>query len=526
MAATNKFKNWMAAKLGAVLRREITPDEITLGPVFQATGTKTSMIEIEYDGEKYPVVYDKYPIADLFAGGTAPAAIAGEITSISQALPLLNARYGLELKESDVLPGSFNAATPSIAFDMSPTCYEYTGRLMVPFIWTGPAVLPKPLHEWLLLKDTKNTGESSAALTGPITFTTNAEGEWAQLGTLGHIPFPAEAVLSRPGDYTLDFEIMVSVVPNYMCLFTTSASVAGATGSIWWYGGTCYEYGVSSGTINLPRVQANVPMRVTLVRKAGKTSMYLNEVFAQEYNGANNSPLIGFHDGDSANYQFPTSGCLRKIRFWQKALDGIELQVLFSDPPLHYFPLNNSLANYGASNTQLADNFNFVEYLGKTWATPKLAAGAPLGIDLVVKKDFTIDFEIVANSIGDVTGNLFSNAPGAYIGSLGALATVRRLSDTSENQPVMAAMGYSSVTDIKTPRLLSDIPQRITIRKEGTKYSWYSNKVLVWEYTTAAVAGIDWTVFGGTPARSKLYLRELSYFNRAISASELALLFS
>ena len=159
MAATNKFKNWMAAKLSSILRKEIAPTEVEIGPVFQATGAKTALVEVTYDGEKYPIVYDKFPITEMFGGSSnCPVIIKGEPLTYLDALKLINDRLGLSISDTDVYPFNVGSSMPIMMLEFTPTCYEYTGKLNIQLEWTGEFDFPKPLHEWLLQDDLKDTG--------------------------------------------------------------------------------------------------------------------------------------------------------------------------------------------------------------------------------------------------------------------------------------------------------------------------------------------------------------------------------
>lgn len=527
MAALNKFKIWMAAKLGSILRREITPDEITIGPMQAASGTKQTLVEVTYQGIVYPIVYDKYPIDKLFGGLAAPFAVRGEYTTLAEALLAVESRYGIALAEDEVFPIAIGPGTRELALSITQESYEYSGVLRVPFKWTGEAVLEKPLHEWLLQDNANNTGVSTTPLDLGFTFISNTAGKWASVPSTAHMPFPAGAVLDKTGDYTLDFEIIVASVPTYMCLFTTHASRAGASGSIWWYGGICYEYGISSGMAKIPALVANVPQRITLSRTGQTTSMYIDGVLAQTYSGRNLDPLIGIHDGDSGSYQFPKTAGLRNIRYWQRGLEAAELDILHNKKPLHSVSFYNTLENTGTSRAPLSNEFSFVEFAGSVWGTPTSGGAAELGFVMNTDTNFTVDFELIANKLGvDIPGIIFNSVKSTYTGALGVLATLRSSTGTAHNnKPCMAGMGYTGPSNVNTPQLVDDTPTRITIRRVGTKYSWYVNTVKVWEYSTVNEPAVNWSVFGGTDVRSKLYIRNLSYYNQALTDNDLAKLF-
>lgn len=521
MAATNKFKNWMAAKLGSILRREITPDEITLGPSTAATGTKTALVEITYNGEKHVVVYDKFPISELFAGGVAPVAIAGEITSIAQALPLLNARYGLDLKDTDVVQGTFDKNTVNITFDITPSCYEYTGKLLVPFTWTGPVDLETPLHEWLLQDNLENTGQSKTAITG-ITLGTDSNGKWGRLNSLAHLPLPASAIMSRTADYTIDFEVAVTAIPTYMCLLTTSASAAGAQGSLWWYGGRFYEYGVSSGNDSrVPLMKANTPQRITLVRKNSKTSMYIDGVFIIEYNGVSNAPFIGFHDGDSPGNQFPISGGLRKLRFWQKALSAPELAELFKitvPKPLHQFLLNGNNVNTGTDVNPLTMNFTYEQVGDRMWGK-RMTNGRELlgpGVQFDFSKPAILDMELNMREVVATYRVFFTVDPNA-INANGTLMTYM-------DKLYHAGIGYSGLPEINARAVLPKGETiRLTMRLKGTTMYVYVNTVLYMSYPFSLAK--PYIAIGDADSSSAAYsnpsmIRAISYWPTAMSDAE------
>lgn len=483
MAATNNFKNWMAAKLGAVLRREITPDEITLGPVFQASGAKKALIEVNYDGEKYPIVYDKFPISEMFGGSeSCPVVIPGTPTTYVDALKLINARLGLNISETDVYPFNVSSSILTMMLEFTPTCYEYTGKLNIQLEWTGDFELPKPLHEWLLQDNLLDTGESPVALTGPITHFTNEAGKWGSLGGTAHIPFPAGAQLARPGDYTLDFEVYFDAIRSYSCLLTTNGAGAGVTGSIWWYGGKCYEYGVSSGTAAIPVAKAKTPHRVTFVRKADKTSMYIDGVFVQTYTSTTTLPFVGFRDADSTSYQFQPTDGLRNLRFWGRGLSSGELRELFKKPPvnvpqpLHMFALDGDTANSGTATDPMTMGFTYESEYGRIWAVRTKGGGELLGpnVKFEFNHDAVLDFEVMLVPGSDYR-EIFSTDPNA-LNATGAFMMYA-------NKIYHAGIGYAGLPDIMARQSLSNrVPVRITQRlKSGVMYV-YVNGLLYMSY--------------------------------------------
>lgn len=524
MAATNKFKNWMAAKLSTILRREIAPDEITLGPVFPATGTKTSMVEITYDGEKYPIVYDKFPITELFGGlSTCPVTVRGEPTTYIEALKLINERMGLSISDTDVYPFNVGASYSTLFLEFTPSCYEYTGKLNINLEWTGDYEFPKPLHEWLLQENLDNTGESPVALTGPITHFENADGKWGSLGGTGHIPLPAGAELARPGDYTLDFEVYFDAIRSYTCVLTTNKAVAGAPGSMWWYGGKCYEYGVSSGTAAIPVAKARTPHRITLVRKSGSTTMYIDGVMAQTYVGGNNLPFVGFRDADRTDYQIQPTDGLRNLRFWGRALSSGELKTIFKKPPvpipqpLHLFELDGDSVNSGTDTNPMTMEFNYHTEYGRIWGIRKRGGGELLGsnVKFEFNHDAVLDFEVFLAPGSDYR-MLFT--PDQYVMNAGGALMMYA------NRIYHAGIGYSGLADIMARQALpNNQPVRITKRlKSGTMYV-YVNGLLYMSYpfTLAkpynAIGDID---TGCNPMAAPNRIRAIQYWPTALTDAE------
>lgn len=524
MAATNKFKNWMAAKLSSILRKEIAPTEVEIGPVFQATGAKTALVEVTYDGEKYPIVYDKFPIAEMFGGSSnCPVIIKGEPLTYLDALKLINDRLGLSISDTDVYPFNVGSSMPIMMLEFTPTCYEYTGKLNIQLEWTGEFDFPKPLHEWLLQDNLKDTGESPVDLTGPITHFTNEAGKWGKLGGVAHIPFPPGAQLARPGDYTLDFEVYFDAIRTYCCLLTTSASIAGAPASIWWYNGRCYEYGVSSGNVGALLAKAKTPHRVTLVRKAGKTSMYIDGVFSQTYDSPYNQPFIGFRDGDSSNYQFQPTDGLRNFRFWGRALNAGELKVLFKKPPveipqpLHMFALDGDGANSGTDTNPMTMEFNYHSEYGRIWAIRKRGGSELLGpnVKFEFNHDAVLDFEVLLAPGSDYR-LLFTPEP-TLVNGTGAMMMYA-------NKIYHAGIGYSGLPDILARQALPTyVPVRITKRLKSGKMYVYVNGLLYMSYpfTLAkpyiAIGDADG---GSNPHAAPNRIRAISYWPNALTDEE------
>lgn len=199
-----------------------------------------------------------------------------------------------------------------------------------------------------------------------------------------------------------------------------------------------------------------------------------------------------------------------------------QLTVPIADPnatvrPLYDFPLDTDGRNLGTLDVDITAPFTYVEFLGKKWAS----VGNPVllgpGVEFDIRKDFTIDFEIIANQMGDVYGQLFTQ-DGSSATTVGNMWTGRSgLGATMENRPFILSVGYSANAEVITKQLLTDTPMRITITRKGNNWTWYQNSVRVWEFTASPTIANPWRYFGSIPTRSKQYLRELKFWNQRLT---------
>lgn len=193
--------------------------------------------------------------------------------------------------------------------------------------------------------------------------------------------------------------------------------------------------------------------------------------------------------------------------------------------PLHYWPLDNTLENYGTYATETNPPFEFVNFAGYNWGNiPTAASFIDFGLTFPLNADFTIDFWCVANNIGNLYGHLFSSVT-TYDFPNGCLTTWRNISASVLNAPAMNAMGYTSYANSLFPRLLDDTPMRITIRRTGNVYRWFANGAQVWEFTST-VTPINWRYWGSYYRRSKQYLRGLRFWTKSLSDAEMVELFA
>lgn len=226
-------------------------------------------------------------------------------------------------------------------------------------------------------------------------------------------------------------------------------------------------------------------------------------------------PLSPIDFVDGALAQINDVGIVPESPIWEGSL-----RIIVKDPsaalvPIHYFQFDGTGENKGSSALP-AGAHTYVEFQGKKW----LSVGAPVrigdSIEFDIRTDFTLDFEIVANSLGDVYGQLFT-IDGSTNPTVGNLWTMRSgLFAGAEGRYSMVSVGYTANTEVTTPQLKNDTPMRITLIRQGNNWTWYADGVRVWEYTAKPTLSGPWRFFGSNPQRSKLYLRELRYWGESL----------
>lgn len=190
----------------------------------------------------------------------------------------------------------------------------------------------------------------------------------------------------------------------------------------------------------------------------------------------------------------------------------------FAARPFWFWPLAGNRISEGTDKTQLADNFKFVSYLDKTWATLKDGQlWADLGVNITFATNVTITFDLVASDLGNMYGNIFSSRAESsiYFANYG-MFTGRNLNN-NQNKWGLYGLGYGQYTAFPTTKL-GDTPVTITIVKAGTNFSLYENGILRWTFTGAT--GSIWRYFGSLNRRNRQYLRNLAVWNAALSDAE------
>ena len=184
--------------------------------------------------------------------------------------------------------------------------------------------------------------------------------------------------------------------------------------------------------------------------------------------------------------------------------------------PLHFWPLDNVYDNYGVSGIAMKDDFQFLEYNNKKWATLKNGASwGDMGIALTNGSDFTFQFELVIEqTTPNGTNVVFSDAKNTnYTWTYGTLYTGQ-----DNNQIAM----YGMFSDLN-PALPKNGQYITTMSRSGNVWKRYTNGVL--NYTgTVALGGRNWRYFGQFPYnRLKQYMRNLTYWDKTLSDVEVGI---
>lgn len=166
--------------------------------------------------------------------------------------------------------------------------------------------------------------------------------------------------------------------------------------------------------------------------------------------------------------------------------------------PLHYWTFDNTNDNSGTNGGPAALASTFVTFAGQNWA----AIGATenyidIGAALSINTDFTIDFWTVCNQPDNLGyGHIFTSSK-ILTDTFpdGCLNTWRNIAAAAFNKPVINGVGYSTYANSMAPKLLNDVPTRITIKRTGNVWSWYTNGGLVWTFN-ASLALNPWQFFG------------------------------
>lgn len=146
-----------------------------------------------------------------------------------------------------------------------------------------------------------------------------------------------------------------------------------------------------------------------------------------------------------------------------------------------------------------------------------------LGVPMSMSGDFTVDFEMLASSIGNNYGILFKAVSSGSGGNpaRGDLFTGRDLSGKM-NCAVLYAMGYGSSADIKTTAYSATKPLRHTLVRKGGVLKWYENGALVWTFTDGYAFSWSWFDM----SRPVSAFRNLRYWQYALPDDKLAILLS
>lgn len=183
------------------------------------------------------------------------------------------------------------------------------------------------MHEWKLTSNLLNTGSDGRALTAPFTFKQTAGKSWGSLSGTTPVAFGNGIELPMYGNYTLDFEVYLAAISSYATFMTTDLAGKAPTGSLLFYNGRIYEYGIIG--VAGPVATALVPTRITFVAGEGTTKLYVDGVLTNTYaTTATQRSLKGFRDLDSGTAEWPSTYGLRNLRYYNRTLVDDELQQL------------------------------------------------------------------------------------------------------------------------------------------------------------------------------------------------------
>lgn len=329
-------------------------------------------------------------------------------------------------------------------------------------------VMPTPYHEFLFNGNGTNTGTNKTSLNLPLTYESVRDTNVAHVSGSTAVKFGNDARIKVCGDYTVDFQVVMKSLPEYLCFMSISEASKYSNGSYYFAGGKFYEYGVTPGGSELaqiPIATVGIPYRVTVVSKAGTSSLYINRTFVRNYPSpaeALNRYLVAFRDGPSHVTQWPESYEIDFIRSWEIGLSDMDLKKLFRAPaspgrPKYGYALNGNVDSHGDVFTPFP--VTPTRYVDVGDAKMAVVPAGPLpGFTLDINKDFTFSVDVVVSSDRYLTS--FAN-PATSAGA-GALMFYY-------GAPYMARWGDSSGTTLPAPSIADGLRHNIKIRcRNGT----------------------------------------------------------
>lgn len=522
MAALNDFKTFMAAKLGQILCKEISPNEITLGTPSASSNPAKRRLPIEYKGKFYPVIYEPFDIARLFS--TTQPQFTTNAKTIHEIVDLLNSRYGIGLNRSEVLDGPIEPVTRVTILD---TSLQWRGALDVKVTLT--VVVGKPLHEFILNGSDVNTGTSTAALALPVTYEVVGSKKYAVRKNGGVEPLGVTLPMS--GDYVLDVEVLPQGTGDNNVLFASSAGgPQGISVGAFMIGNDRRFYHGHLSTLGVPvagrpQMSATVPTRLTIRSLNGELTVYQNAVEITRFRPPT---TIANYDvfGSSTFVGWVAPNKMRALRYWDTAMDQDEFDSLLNPlynitKPLHEFLFNGNAKNTGTSGTDMTTPLSYGEAEGGTYAY--LNSSVPVsfgnGLNMSVSGDYTYDFVVMFNTIPLGYYCLFNTSSGTND------ATGAFYFWFGKHYEYRVSPGAGGMANVDSP--VVGKPYRITICSRGGITRHYVNGKFTIDYTSPSGGRVldRWMAPGyGWPANAGIGYVKM--WDSGLSDAELAILFA
>lgn len=324
-------------------------------------------------------------------------------------------------------------------------------------------VLTPPTNEFLFNGSGLNTGTNKTTMTAPMTYESVRKGNTAHLSGTAAVVFGNDARIKVSGDYTVDFQVVLKNLPEYLCFMSVGVGTKYANGSYYLAGGRFYEYGVTPSGSELTQIPAagiGVPYRVTVVSKDGTTSLYINKKFIRTYPSpaaALDRYLVAFRDAPSHVTQWSAAYDIDFIRSWEVGLSDMDLKKLFRAPTSprkarFSYPLQGNRESIGEEFIPFpTEPTRYVVVGDEKMAVVPM--GPLPGFSLDINKDFTFSVDVVVS--GDRYLTCFAN-PNTSAGS-GALMFYY-------GAPYLARWGNSSGNTLPAPSIADGLRHNIKVR--------------------------------------------------------------
>ena len=332
-------------------------------------------------------------------------------------------------------------------------------------------------------------------------------------------------------DFTFSVDVVVSSA-RYLTFFANPNTAAGRGALMFYYGAPYLAlWGNSSGnTLPSPSIADGLRHNIKVRCRNGIVELFVDDVVYDKFtNPKDGQPWTGIGDTNGISSGWPETCAMSNLQVWEYGLTDAEMLGVASDPwplPLHHWPLNGSKVNLGRSGIAWAGVLDWVDFVGESWGgVSSVTPLSDIGVNLQIDKDFTIDFKVVANDVGNVYAEVFRKTNGGGYAT-GDMVTWRDMGGgNTMNKPALQNIGYGSVADCHTAQFKNNVSNRMTITRMGDLWTFYQDGVKTWQFTAPTVGSIFWRYFGSATLRSRQYLRELRYWEQALPDATLGQLF-